>query len=202
MNLIGEVSSGKSSSLNAIADGIISNASMQREIINPEIYEFDNIGKAFHSFKKMATFLEIKHITNKQFDKNTTKIGDPKIICDNTGDKIVFKSQFGLGKFNIYDFPGLNDSKDSSEIFFGSIKDNINKCDCLLYVTKADSAFVNQSEVTGFKRIIDMCHEYYKQSGKLIKVCIIINEFDEDPDYSVNEEVLKYIRIRNELFND
>lgn len=185
--LIGEVSSGKSSLLNAIAGGIISNASIQRETIDPEIYKFDKIDKSFQSFKKISILLESKHVNNKKFAKTNMQLGDPKIVCDVNGSEILFKSQWNLRRFNIYDFPGLNDSTDSSDIFFKSVKTNIDKCDCLLYVTKADSAFISHSEVDGFKKIIDLCIKRYKQTGKLIKVCIIVNKFDNPYDIDMHQ---------------
>lgn len=184
--LVGEVSSGKSSLLNAIAGGIVSNSSVQRETINPEIYKFDDIDTAEISFKKIVKVLESKHITNKKFDRNTSHINEPMLVHDNNGAKITFKSQFNLGKFNIYDFPGLNDSTDDLDVFFGCIKSHIDNCNYLMYVTKIDSAFINKSEVDIFKKIIDMCYDHYKQCGKLIKVCIVVNKFDNLNDVSAN----------------
>src|SRR5579872_6131585 len=184
--LVGEVSSGKSSLLNAIAGGIVSNSSVQRETINPEIYKVDDIDTAEIPFKKIAEVLETKHIINKKFDRNTTHINDPVSVCDNSGAEIIFKSHFDLGKFNVFDFPGLNDSTDDLDVFFGCIKSHIHECNCLMYVTKIDSAFINKSEVDIFKKIIDMCCDHYNQCGKLIKVCIVINKFDNLNDISTN----------------
>jgi len=186
--LIGEVSSGKSSLLNALAGGIISNASMQRETINPEIYEFDVIDKAYPSFKKMATILESKHVTNKKFDDKTAILNEPKFVCDITGQKIIFKSQFEMGKFYIYDFPGVNDAKnDSNDVFFEQVKTQITNCNCLVYVTKAETAFLNQSELTLFKKIVELCDICREKRGKYTQICIVINKFDNPYDIDMDQ---------------
>lgn len=179
---VGEVSAGKSSLLNAIAGGIISNASIQRETINPEIYPFvsNKEMKAFPSFKKAASLLEKKHRYNKEItQKKEIKSDSPKIIMDPSGKPIYFKTKLGVGDFEIIDFPGLNDSTDSNGIFFHLIEENIMNCDCLVYVTKAESAFLSQSEVDLFKRLKLLCEVRRRFNGQYIKLCIIINKFDD-----------------------
>ncbi len=183
--LVGEVSSGKSSFLNAISGGIISNASTQRETMVPEIYSFvdDEDLKAYPSFKKIATILEKKHICNKEIIaklKETTDIKKPKIISDESAKPLHFKSMFEMGSYEIYDFPGLNDSQDSNNVFFQLIEQNILECDCFIYITQAETAFVKQSEVDLFNQLKKLCDVTKSINGKYIKLCIAINKFDDE----------------------
>lgn len=195
---VGEVSSGKSSLLNALAGGIISNASLQRETICPEIYNFDNIQtKAYSSFKKIASMLEEKHLKNKFFKQSNKKlIKEPKNIVDADNNRIDFKPQFGMPDFMVTDFPGLNDStafyndaeksgsENSEDMFFKLVKDNIAKCDLLVYITKAETAFINQSEINLFQKLKLLRDDMMTNFGKYIKLCIVVNKFDDpyDPD--------------------
>ena len=180
--LVGEVSAGKSSLLNAISGGIISNASTQRETMTPEIYSFvdrKNM-KAFASFKKIASMLELKHIDNKNkiIDlKKYTELEKSKLITDLESKTIHFKSMFGIGNYLCYDFPGLNDSNDTNNIFFKSIEQNISECDCLLYITSAESGFVKQSEVDLFMRLKKLCEDTKNNNGQYIKLAIVINKY-------------------------
>lgn len=195
---VGEVSSGKSSLLNAIAGGIISNASIQRETIYPEVYPFvsNKEMKAYPSLKKAVTLLEKKHRANKSFSAASTnlidKIDKPQVTTDAEGKHYIFKSQFGMGDFRIVDFPGLNDAADANDSFFNLVSDNIAECDCLVYITKAESAFISQSEVNLFKKLQALCEKRRLESGQFIKLCVVVNKFD-DP-YN-----LDLVQIANEI---
>lgn len=196
---VGEVSSGKSSLLNAIAGGIISNASIQRETIYPEFYKFvsNEETKSYPLLKKYVTLLEKKHVKNKNFnlsDKTTIDNISPIITTDSDGDLYYLKAQFGLRDFFIADFPGLNDSADANDSFFNLVSDNIDACDILAYITKAESAFVSQSEIELFKKIKALCDDRRNKYGQHIELCIIINKFDDPYDSDL-------IEIANEIPN-
>ena len=203
--LVGEVSTGKSSLLNAIAGGFISNASKQRETIHPEIYSFvsNKKMKAYPSFKKIASQLEKKHIDNKKiiptkelFDNIKTQ----KMITDSESEPIEFKSRFDMGNFMIVDFPGLNNSTDAGEVFFKLIEHNIADCDCLVYVTKSESAFINQSEFNTFTRLKNLRDARKKDNGQYIKLCIVVNKFDDEYDsdlIEIAENINKKINDNN-----
>jgi GTPase SAR1 family protein len=198
--LVGEVSSGKSSLVNSLAGGYVSNSSLQRETINPEVYNFGfDTKQAYPSLKKIAEVLEKKHIENKQTVLDDNKVCDPmepKNIVDKNGDDIFFRSLYGMKDISVIDFPGLNDSTDSNDKFFDVVSENIARCNCLVYVTKADSAFLSQSEVAIFNRLQELCNTRLKNNGQYIKICILINKFDNpyDPDLlQISEDIPKKI---------
>lgn len=204
--LVGEVSAGKSSLLNALAGGFISNSSIQRETIYPEIYQFisDKDGKAYPSLKRIAGQLEKKHLKNKTFSSNKEKIIEeidkPKIVVDIDGKPIIFKSQFSMGDFTINDFPGLNDADDSKGVFFNLVADNIMNCDCLIHVTKAETAFISQSEVNIFKRLVELCETRKINYGQHIEICIVVNKFDDcyNPDLvQISNQIHKKLDMDN-----
>jgi len=179
--LVGEVSSGKSSFLNALTGGIVSRVSMLRETIDTKIYEFDDSdSNAMTYFDQNITTLEKKHFETLCDETN------PQSVVNHNDQRIVFKSPYNLGKFSIYDFPGLNDSVDESDVFFELFKSQIDICDCLVYVTKAETAFLTKSELDLFNKIIDQCANQYNQRGKHIQICIIVNKFDNVNDTDLN----------------
>lgn len=200
---VGEVSAGKSTLINAIAGGIISNTSLQRETMTPESYSFvkETNMKAYPSFKQMASILEQKHINNKNIKNKLESSNNKKpSITIPTGivkNKITFKSLFAIGDFIIYDFPGLNDSHDKDNQFFEIISENIMLCDLLVYVTDSKSAFIKQSEVDLFKRLIELCEIKRIEEGKYIKLCIVINKFDDQYNsdlITISNEISKKIK--------
>ena len=198
--LIGEISSGKSSFLNALAGGIVSCVSLLRETINPEIYEFidrsgkesefdPNIGNHRESLERIAKILDEKHAKNKESVNgyNVTKPAKRTIeyVIDIDDEPIKFMS-LNNRSFLVYDFPGLNDSTDSEDLFYDLIKKNINKCDILLYITKADSAFINKSGVDLFDKIRKLCSRTVEH-GQFIELCVVINKFDDADDNDLTE---------------
>ena len=184
--LVGEISSGKSSFLNALAGGVVSCASLQRETIHPEIYVFSPNVDYKHPFQYLATVLDDKHRQNKSVSSSLigSNIEVDRISHLSYGnDRILqLRSFIGSQPYKIYDFPGLNDSTDSTDIFYDMIEKNIGSCDMLLYITKAENAFLSKSETILFKKINDLCARVRTERGQYIQVCIIVNKFDDLSD--------------------
>jgi len=173
--LVGDVASGKSSLLNAIAGGIVSSPYNQKEINSPIIYEFDKIDDAISPLHKITPVLNLGHQKNKK----VTIINDPKPITDGI-NKIIFKSLFGLGKFTIYDFYGIHNPSDS---LLDSIGDNLWYCDLLVFVTSADNAFLHRQEMQTFMQIRHLCQSH------AVRLCIVVNKFDLEFDFNHNQIV-------------
>lgn len=144
----------------------------------------------------MSKILESKHKSNKNFSQQERRvieiIDKPEFITDVTHTTFNFKSLFKMGNFEVVDFPGLNDSTDSEDIFFNLVSDNITSCDLIVYITKADSAFISQSEVNLFKKIKLLCDKRMTEAGQYIKLCIVVNKFDDQYDSDL-------VQISNEI---
>lgn len=155
IGLIGEVSSGKSSLINAIAGGFISNVSLQRETFHPEWFKFSNSGSE-KNIKIIAKELDKKHKENQSkrliiSELKNSDIYELQRTC-NKNKQLPNRIQIP-DKFNIIDFPGINDAEDKEDLFLGAIKQHIKKIDLLIYITSADKAFVSKSEIDGFNKI-------------------------------------------------
>lgn len=186
--IVGEVSSGKSSFINGLAAGFISNVSLQRETFYPLGYIFSPKGNYQNVTNLSKSLVKIHEqcikIRNEDFTKNNeTPLG---IEWQNNLDTL-FPSFLPVGNtIKIIDFPGLNDAVDKSEQFLNSIKENISICDLIIFVTDASHAFVNASEVNNFRKI----NEYVKnelKNGHYVDLIIIVNKFDNINDHDLNE---------------
>jgi GTPase Era involved in 16S rRNA processing len=189
--LVGEISTGKSALLNALSGNIISNTSLQRETFNPEGYLFSDKGSDDHA-KMLTKKLEETHKNNelKRNNINTLKQEDiAKIISKNYTESYL-KTKYGLHDFNIIDFPGIDDSDDTNNNFFQAIKDNIHLCDIIVYIVDATRAFVSNSGVANFNKILELIKNE-KNNGHFVDYVVVANKFD-----NVNNEDLNAIYNR------
>ena len=127
--LIGKVSSGKSSLLNALSGNFISNVSLQRETFNPIKFSFSKEGSA-ENIIELSNKLEEQHKKNEEKRKNLNK--DDTLI-----EALKLPELYNYDELNIIDFPGLDDSDDKDGHFFNLIKKYIHLADIILYVTDA-----------------------------------------------------------------
>ena len=199
---VGEVSSGKSSFLNALAGGFISCVSLQRETFSPLWYQFSSNGTQ-ENLMKITTKLEEIHKENENNRENMNKLKEENIstltkFCDN--DDILPLEQ-GFIDFNLMDFPGLNDSDDKNNLFFKAIETQIDHADLIIFVTDASRAFVNQSEVDLLNNIIKLINKKKNDHDLFIDIIVAVNKFDdiEEPDLiSIFNRIDKKVNIKKE----
>jgi GTPase Era involved in 16S rRNA processing len=187
--LIGQISSGKSSLLNALSGKIVSNTSLQRETIRPERYLFstdtDDIIITF------TNELKNRHIEN---EKQRTNINDLNITVIKNRPRFL-KTKYNLPNHNIVDFPGIGDIDDPNDIFFKSIEHNISQCDLIMYVTDANNAFINKNEAEYFNKLLELV-ENESNHGHYMDYMILVNKFDNVDDYDQNSI---FNRISNKI---
>ena len=168
--LIGKVSSGKSSLLNALSGNFISNVSLQRETFNPIKFSFSKEGSA-ENIIELSNKLEYQHKKNEEKRKNLNK--DDTLI-----EALKLPELYNYDELNIIDFPGLDDSDDKDGHFFNLIKKYINLADMILYVTDASCAFVNSSEIDLIKQLTELILSQQNIHHHYIKFLMVVNKFD------------------------
>jgi GTPase SAR1 family protein len=186
--LVGEVSSGKSSFLNSLAGAYVANASLQRETLKPNLYRFLSDGDSIEVNKetkyggvarvnKITESLEEDHKENEELRDSIENADIAKInnICDESNGLPI---GFGLGAFNVIDFPGINDAEDKTGKFLNIIKENIKSADLILYLTDASTAFQRETELKSFEILCKMVREENKD-GHYVDIIIIVNKFDD-----------------------
>lgn len=181
--LVGEVSSGKSSTLNALAGGMISSTSLQRETFSPEIYHFSNSGSE-DTVRKLADQIEASYKDNEHKRGRIADIQLEDII--NPLDKsygTIIPTRLDIQAYDIIDFPGINDIEDRDNKFLKAIEHNIGNCDLMIYISDATRSFQTSSEVQLFKKLQKIV---YRENckGHFVDLSIIVNKFDNlsDPD--------------------
>jgi len=179
--IAGEVASGKSSLLNAIAGGIISSPYNQKGKSSPIIYEFDEIDNASSSLNKIIPILEFDYQNNEVATNMNSK------LPINETNQIIFKSHFGLGKFIVYDYHNIDDPSKS-------MKNDIIHCDVMVFVTSADTAFLHRHEIDAFTKIQKLCQNYS------VNLCIVANKFDSESDLNHNQ-IITQLQSRNYVKN-
>lgn len=185
--VIGEVSSGKSSLINGLVGGNISNSSLQRETFYPEGYVLSSTGTQ-ETFSQFSNDLESQHKKNEQLRNNINDIKEENISTikwrNNGSNKLL--SKLVDKDFRIIDFPGINDSEDENDMFFKAIKNNIHLCDLLIYVTDSSSAFTKKSEIDYFNKIKKLVDEQLND-GNFMQLIIVANKFDNKKDPDLND---------------
>jgi GTPase Era involved in 16S rRNA processing len=188
--LIGQVSTGKSSFINALAGGFVSCASLQRETTNPEIYKFTQTLNT-NSYLSIANILHKKHVDNNNIRTNTEvnikSDSKPIYVTDKEGKELEFNTPLIKTNIELYDFPGLNDSDTgSNDLFFDMVKNNISVCDHIIFMTQAKSAFVHSHELDLFKKIKTLV-DTHNNDGNFMSINIVVNMFDDVTDPDLNE---------------
>jgi ankyrin repeat protein/GTPase Era involved in 16S rRNA processing len=199
--LVGEVSSGKSSLFNALAGGIIANSSLQRETFRPEFCSFSRTAEE-ENIQIVSAKLEQAHKNNESNRKRIAEltesdISTPVTICEN---EMLLPAILGPEKYNIYDFPGINDAEDGDSKFYKAIKNNISVADVIFYVTDATRAFQQGSEVAQFKALQELVDKENK-NGHFIEIKIIVNKFDSVHDedlLDIYERIMEKVGVQRD----
>lgn len=185
--LVGEISSGKSSFINALCGYPQSCVSKQRETFNPLgfIFNEDNI----NNMKLNMTHMEELHNENRELRENINdiKLDDIKNIKWEKNHLIKIFEDIDK-EMRIIDFPGINDAEDTNNLFMNCIKENIDMCDLIIFITDANRAFNSTSEIEHYNNIRDMVIQQ-KNKGKYVDLIVVVNKYDNDDiDNSDSEE--------------
>lgn len=195
IGVCGEVSSGKTSFINALGCGFLGSSSLSRETHAPEIFHFSKSAvystNAYRTLEKET--VERKSMNNKIRNNEMAPFFDH--VNRNTAEVPLFSS---LNRtFRIIDFPGINDSNNVSngDQFLNLLYKNLEYCDILIYITPADNAFIRASEVELFKKIEKKLSENAIAEGCYTKLVVVNNKFDQSTDEElnkINEDIKKH----------
>lgn len=100
-----------------------------------------------------------------------------------------FVSDDGI-EYSVIDFPGMSDSENSSdeknfnEITFEGIK----HCNLVCWVTDINSAFLTSHEKNEYEKLLKHINNYSRDSGKLIKTCIVLSKYDYNDKQQLEQD--------------
>ncbi|AYV84940.1 MAG: hypothetical protein Satyrvirus1_26 [Satyrvirus sp.] len=204
IGIVGAVSVGKSSFLNAISGQQYSDTEIKKTTMIPQVYfqnvDSDNKSNAYiirranrEANESIMKIIDLNKFTNKQCQPIYHNIDR---ICDIFDPKIIEPEL----KINIYDIPGLNDSA-SKNIYFEWIKQNIKIFDIIIFMTDITKGLNNSDEIEVLKLLFESMTKLKSKMICLINKCDDIY-FDEDQNDLVFEEKEQeniYIQANNIL---
>jgi alpha-tubulin suppressor-like RCC1 family protein len=179
--ITGQLSSGKSSLLNALAGKIISNVAVTPETFFPETYYLSR-KRGHHDEAKIEKTLKKKH--NENTINRNGKIDNINIKKRNKGTSL--KTRTDLPDFEIIDLPGLNDTNDPENKIYEVIKKKIGKCDLLIQVVRATDQLTRyeQKYITYVHGIIEnekLVNNHY------VDYIMVFNKFDNIYDDGLHQ---------------
>lgn len=199
--LVGEVSSGKSSFLNALASGFISCVSLQRETFEPSYYNFRETGTE-DSLNKISKSLEEIHKDNQVQRENLISNNNEVHVKKSNSEPYIIPTRYGFKNINIIDFPGLNDSEDKNDTFIKILEEHIHEAHAIFFLTSAEKAFTNASELDTYNKIKKCIETEFYKSYHYIELIIIVNKYDDTNDidiYQIYNRITKKINT-DEIF--
>ena len=182
LGFIGKVSSGKSSVINSLLQGFGSNVSLQRETFKPIRFVLSKDGSPT-KLREIGDELERQHTENEANRDDIVTLREENLskIIDTCSDESKIFSRLGMNELVFIDFPGLDDAEDSSGKFLNVFTNLYSQCNMVVYVTSAESAFRDKSEIELFDKVKRMI-EQVNNEGTYIELIVIVNKFDDSDD--------------------
>lgn len=209
--IIGSVSSGKSTFINALFSKFYSETKMTRTTMCPQIYmesdtSDDNIFEASISANDKSSgkinsineLFEIKHRIGLH-NNNPTE--------GQNNNMIEYPCKKNL-RINFHDLPGLNDVE-TRDIYYEYVKTNFHKYDIVIYIIDIKSALNTSDEADILNLVFEQIELNKSRYGIMTKLIILINKCDKmiidgnnvilDPDNEEYNELYKQIlRVVND----
>jgi predicted GTPase len=192
--LVGCVSSGKSSLLNALAGGIISPASKDRQTFKPTRFRLARDGR-FKDLCEVSRWINDQKTTNMELFKQG-KIKEEEI---STIDK-RFQHLTLPGKNDLFltDCPGMGDScfateglfrtakqgdeRDAGDMFLKSVLNNICNFNLVMFVCDANKPFLQKEEVNLLKKIQAEIKKQLDENQTYCELIILVCKYDDLED--------------------
>ena len=185
IGVIGEVSVGKSTLINAILSRYLTSTALKRTTYLPIIF-------------KQANDKDDCDIND--YILNKIKWCNEEAHQDSTSNSpLEFKVDFNFTKntdFKLIDFAGVNDGIESDDKMEKVFFDNFNDLDIIFYVSDCTSSMTLKSEREFFSRLVKHIDNGYGK-GKYTQLCVLFNKYDDEDD-----EIDGIIDSANEYIDD
>lgn len=196
--LIGSVSTGKSTLLNALFLEQFSSMKIKRTTMVPQIY------KETKGSNNLKSAKDINQQTSQINDKLIKESENGKNMTDNDCEKMsmtfyVKKIDYlqCLHKyiyFAIHDIPGLNDAR-TKQVYFNYVEKHFHIYDVIIFMIDIKSGLNTSDEIDILNMIIRNIINVKKKTGKRIKLLAIANKCDD------MELISKKLQISEEMLD-
>lgn len=176
--IIGAVSAGKSTLLNALFADTYSDMKIKRTTMVPQVYVCGNNTSNAQEIRKLNSSKN-NELLNKT-DLDSTAISEMVHHVSELYDFVALPNNM---VYTIYDIPGLNDAK-TKQLYFNYIKENCHKFDIIIYVVDVNSAMNTSDEVDILKHVIECINRNRQNHDISTYMYILVNKCD---DMSINE---------------
>jgi predicted GTPase len=177
--IVGGVSTGKSTFLNAIFCENLSECKIKRTTMVPTVYIENEIGAS--NIEKPEQILAKIEQKNKEIIEKTesgTKVSDQEYT----------ELQFNVGKLdinilpdsyvNVYDIPGLNDAR-TKEVYYDYLRRNFFKFNLIIFLVDIHSGLNTSDEADILQFIANHTREQLDKNQKKIYTLVIVNKADD-----------------------
>jgi hypothetical protein len=170
--VIGSVSVGKSTFINAFYAENLSECKRVRSTMVPQIYIETPDIKIFDTNK-------IKKI-NDTDNKNNH---DTLVLNEIIHNVPISKHQLDKNNRNdfllhIYDIPGLDDAK-TKDLYFKWVSDNFNKFDIIIYILDIERGFNTDGEISILNLLCSLSHKWQESHNKTTIIIPLANKCDD-----------------------
>lgn len=187
IGIIGQVSAGKSSFINSLFGAYVSTAALSRDTYRILEYRTGAVDNSIEITRELAK------VRNANLD-GSNKI-DKEIL--NAFRDLTLRPHWSSARFRLLDFPGFNDSNDASGDFLRLVLDNLAQIDILIYVTSAQTAFLQTSETLLYGKIAASVKEQ-ESRGIFTRMVVVVNKYDDRDDEEL-ESVFKAIKLAEDV---
>ena len=197
--LVGCVSAGKSTILNAFFGRDYAQCKIKRTTMMPNVFVETKCSSQKDPFEKInLTIADVNAQIYAQTDRGTRALKLEDYGCElkfyvesmemNVGNNI---------QICIYDIPGLNDAR-TKEVYYDYLKKNFYKFNIILFVIDIQSGLNTSDEMDILKFLSSNIAKHKLESNKNIKLLGIINKAD---DMQLNENKLEVLGELGEMFD-
>lgn len=182
IGICGQVSTGKSTCLNALTGQYLSQISLKRS--TKRVLKFFNIDSGFNTKNTPTDIKKIIEQINEHDAHEQTSFHIHMPICDNSNNIVL------------YDFPGFNDGQESVQGMEKLFIDEMINLDLIIFIVDSNSALIHKSEKDIFKMLAEQLkknHEKYRYT----KLVVAFNKFhidDDEIDDDINKDVMDIIK--------
>ena len=176
--IVGCISSGKSTLLNAIFVEQYSNMRIKRDTMVPQVYK-ETDDKSL--FKSKADILKSNSSINEKYqidsDTEFTKEDCVEITHNIPKNKNFINMPDNIF-INYYDIPGLNDCS-TKDIYYEWFNENFSKFDIIIYIVDINSAMNTSDERDILNKVKENILKMKREEGRDIKLIVLVNKCDD-----------------------
>ena len=177
--LVGAVSVGKSTLLNAIFGKTYSDCMIKRTTMTPQVYCESNKVLKKQETKILAKNREINQNLIKKTENQEEIIESDIQEVKHFVPRIPSLTELIDNTYlNVFDIPGLNDAR-THKLYFQYLEDNFYKFDIIIFVVDIYSALNTSDEITILTKIIDGCKSNSDNHDIHNKLIIVPNKCDD-----------------------